>query len=78
MNPKPTPKAYIIGAVLAVAFASILVGVVSMKAANAEGGDPTVKILLPAFLWIGVLFLIRGFWKGYKKLKENLDTWAER
>ena len=73
MNRKPSPRAYIIGAILAVLFASALVSVISLKAANAEGGDPTIKILLPAFLWVGVLLLIRGFWKGYKKLKQQLE-----
>ena len=54
-------------AIVVLTAGSGLVGVVTWKASHA---DPfrAIHFWLPAFLWIGVIFLVVALWRGYKKL----------
>jgi len=60
-------RRYKLMSMVALGATSVLVGVVTWKASQA---DPirAIHFWLPALLWVGVILFAVGLWRGYKKL----------
>lgn len=69
-NERHRKRSYLVSAGIALAAAVIMVSVVTFRAIRAETGDAFMLVALPSVLWVGVAFIARSLWRGYRQLKD--------